>query len=589
MAPAPRDRRLRAAAALVVALTVAAYAGSLTNGFVGWDDPQLVTGNATVRAFDWRGIATDFTQSTWHPLTLWTYAVEHRLFGLEPAAFHATNLALHATSAVLVLLLAARLLPGGVVGPAAAALLFALHPLHVESVAWVAERKDVLSTCLYLGAVLAHVRSDRAEARPAWSTTLLFALALLSKPTAVTLPVVLVVVDALRTRRVTARTVTSKALLLLGSVAVGLVNLRGQATAAIVEAEPARLDRALGDAWDSLLFYVDRTVRPVGLSVYYDERALAVGLPEAATTAGVVLLLVLYARRRPERRALVLAGAAWFAVTIALVLKLVPFGERSLVNDRYTYLPHVGLFLVAGAAAGDAWNAARRAGVAARTAAVAVAAVLTLALAVASHRRAAVWRDDGTLWRDVLATYPDTPKAHEYLAFHLAEQGDGPGALAHMEEAARLEPESASLHLNLGALYGNLGRHAEARAAFERCVRADPDSVEAHTNLGLALARAGELGPAEQHLRRAAELAPGYPPALLPLARLVARRGAQAEAVALLERALQSAPWSPELHAELVGRLLAAGRGDEARERADRARRAGVALPSELLAALGAD
>ncbi len=583
-APAPPGaaRARRIGVAVVLLATALAYAGSLSNGFVGWDDPQLVTENPTVRLFDWRGIATDYTQSTWHPLTLLSYAVEHACFGLNPFVFHSTNVALHALSSALVLLLAARLLPGARVAPAVAALLFALHPLHVESVAWVSERKDVLSTFFSLAALLAYVAARDAGRPPGWRPFALFGLALLSKPMAVTLPVVMVALDLLRERRWRVSMVASKWAYFVASLTVGLVNLRGQSTAEIVEAEPLRLQEALGNAWNSLVFYVDKTVRPVELSVYYDDRVLEIGGLETAVFALAVLAVALHAWRRPERRALVAFGVAWFLVTIALVLKLVPFGEHSLVNDRYMYLPSVGLFLIAGAAAEDLWRAARARGAIA-TGVVAAAGVLAaFACGVGTHARAAVWRDDGTLWNDVLTHYPDTPKAHEYVAYHYFEAGDGRTALEHMQAAARLDPTSASLHQNLGAMYGNLGFHAEARAAFERCVEVDPDSVEARTNLGIALAVAGEEPRAEEHLRRAVELAPGYAPPLLALARIVAARGDVDEAVRLLESALAAAPWEPELHAALIRLLAASGRSEEARAWIERAARARIPLPPDL-------
>lgn len=572
---------------LLLVVTFAAYFGSLTNGFVGWDDPQLVTQNVAVRTFDLPAIATDFAQSNWHPLTMLSYALEHAIVELDPFLYHLTNVLLHLANCVLVLALVRRLLPASRVAPLAVAFLFALHPLHVESVAWISERKDVLSTFFFVAAALAYLRFVETKgARAFWIPFGLFVAALLSKSMAVTLPVVLVLLDVYRERRFAWRMAIAKWPYFAASIALGVVNLAGQSTTAIVASEPTRIPHALGNAWRSLVFYVDKSIWPSDLSIYYDESVLNVGVAAHVVFFVVIGGLALYAWKVPARRAPILFGLAVFLVTLALVLKLIPFGEQSLVNDRYLYIPSIGLFLAFAVVIEDVWNKVRTRGTGGRLFAYAAGAAVVLGSAQATFLRTRVWRDDETLWSNVIENYPTTPKAHEYLAFHYHDTGEMDLALTHMEEAARLSPQSSTLLMNLGALYGNLQRTKEARAAFERVVAADPNNAAAHANLGISLYSSGERGTAEEHLRTALALDPDFPAALLILGRLCGQTGRVGEAENLLEAAVRVSPWQQEPYCDLIDLMLRTNRKPAAEAWLNRAAQARIPIPAKLVAAV---
>jgi protein O-mannosyl-transferase len=580
------DPVLRRGVILLLVVTFAAYTASLANGFVGWDDPQLVTENVTVRSFDWAGIVTDCTQSNWHPLTLLSYSIEHALVGLDPFLYHLTNLLGHLTNSVLVVALVRRLLPEGRVAPLVVGLLFALHPLHVESVAWISERKDILSTFFFLAAALAYLRfSETKGPRAFWIPFGLFLAALLSKSMAVTLPVVLVLLDVYRRRRFAWSMVIVKWPYFLASILAGVVNLREQSTFQILLSEPSRIGKALGNAWLSLVFYVDKTLRPVDLSCYYEESLVSVGAWERIIFVLLFGGLGLYAWKVPRRRAPILLGLALFLTTLALVLKLIPFGEQSLVNDRYMYIPSIGLFLAFGVVIEDLWDRASATGALPRQLLLGAGVALLLAGVAGTYRRTLVWRDDGALWRDVIANYPETPKAHEHLAFHYFDGNELDLALLHMREASRLSPLSATLHMNLGALLGNLGRTAEAREAFELCIVADPDNAAAHANLGISLFQSDQTEAAERHLRRSLELDPRFGRALLYLGRLCAQEGRSEEAARCFQGAIQVEPWGADPYHDLILLLLRSDRREEANQWIERAERAGVHLSSELIAA----
>jgi Flp pilus assembly protein TadD len=263
---------------------------------------------------------------------------------------------------------------------------------------------------------------------------------------------------------------------------------------------------------------------------------------------------------------------------LLLVLKLVPFGERSLVNDRYTYLPSVGLFLALGCAVGPRLATWCVRAPALRPIAWGLAAAAVLAAAYATDRQCRTWHDDGTLWSNVLAHYPDTVKAHESISIHLSDEGDHERALFHMEEAVRLDPRSANLLLNLGAVYGRLQRHSDARDAFRTCAEVDPDNARAFANLGMSEFFLGHHDDAERHLRRANQLDGSIGAVHVFLARIVLARGDVAEAERWYRSTIEVAPWMPDAYAEWSSLLERTGRAEQAAALRTEAARRGIAL-----------
>jgi len=567
--------------------TFIAFSSALSNGFVNWDDPHYLELNPAAQHLDLVGIFTDEVAANYQPLSVLTLAVEHRLFGMDPFVFHLGNVLLHVANTVLVALLVLRLLPGRLVVALVTAALFGLHPLHVESVAWISERKDVLSVFLSLGSLLAYVSYvDGGGRRPYALALAAFALALLAKPMAVTLPVVLLGIDWLRRRGLGRRVWIEKAPFFAGSLLAGVANLRIQSPDTPHNLEIYGLGW-LERAWmgvEGIAFYVAKAMWPVRLSAVYDIDQVRVGALEwtlALAAAGFVAALLV--RAAALRRAAVF-GLAFFAITIALVLKVVPFGSYSLYNDRYMYLPSVGLFLVVALAFADAarWRPALRIG------AAVVGGLALVALSVASYERCRVWRSSETLWSDALAVQPGATTALNNLGRYRLDAGDLEAAEALFERAVASRPESPDPHYNLAILYARRGDRAAAERAYERALELHPGSAPWRMEVARFYASGGDFARAVKHYEAVVELLPDSPEVRHNLGDLYMRLGQTGRARAAYEEALRLAPDLGPTHAAL-GRLHLQ-QGDERRALAafERARAAGTQVDEDLLRRLRA-
>ena len=488
----------------LAALTAVAFEGVARCGFVAFDDEQYVTHNPMVLAgLSWRGLAwaaTTFWASNWHPLTWLSHMLDVSLFGTTAAGHHATSLSFHLASAALFFVALARA-TGERWTAALAAGLFALHPLRVESVVWIAERKDVLCTFFYLLALTLYGRGARG-----WSLGA-FVLALLAKPMAVTLPLALFVVDFWPLRRAPAvRLLREKLPFALLAAASCAITLFAQLTMGASEAwmRPPFWAR-LAFVPVEYLEYLELSFWPSGLAVLYPAPGTALGLGEVvlalAVTAGVTALAV----RERARRPWLLAGWAWFGVTLLPVLGIVHVGFQG-VADRYSYVPSLGLCSALAFAAREAADRLR-----APTALRAAAAALVLGtLGLATHRQVAYWRDGMTLYERALLVTRDNFVIHEFYANELADLGRRPEAYAHYRESLRIRPDFPHGHYALGVMYEEEGRDAEAMAEYREALRSNPDFVSANFNLANLLGQAGQLDEAVSRYRRVLELEPGH-------------------------------------------------------------------------------
>lgn len=535
----------------LVALTVCIFGQAVGFGFTNLDDTFYVTGNPEVLAgltghgFQWA--FTTFTQLNWHPLTWLSLMLDAQLtrlllgwtVGPAPAAvFHATNIVLHAANAVLLLLLLARL-TGRLWRAAFVAALFAAHPLHVESVAWVTERKDVLSTCFWLLTTLAYVAYTRrrggdesgragAGSRRMLPVLLFFSLGLLAKPMLVTLPFVLLLLDFWPLGRldlsggapsaVALRGLLREKLPLFlvaaGSSAVTLAAERSQG--GIVPSEVLPFAARAANAAVSGAWYLLKTAWPSGLSCLYPHPGLSapawVVAASAALLAAVTALGLVAIRRHPY----VTTGWLWYLVTLVPVSGLVQVGRQARA-DRYTYVPLIGIFVIV------AWLvpalAARRRGFSRAFAATQAAAAATavLALSGATYRQAGYWHDSLRLNRRAIAVTENNFVAHNNLGHALAGVGDYDGALRHFTTAIRIFPGFMDARYNLGTLYQSLGRLSEAEEQLSIVAREKPDNVRARVNLGWIYARTARPGLAVESFRAVLEKDPANEKALAAL------------------------------------------------------------------------
>jgi hypothetical protein len=459
-------------AALLASLTAAVYLQVRGFDFVSYDDPDYVLANPSLRAgLSWETLARSFAEPyfyNWTPLTSVSLLLDHALFGFEPAGYHLVNLALHLASSLLLfsLLLRATRAPW----PSAfAAAVFALHPLHVESVAWVSERKDVLAGLFWMLALRAWVAwCERPGAARYAAVVAALGLGLLAKPSLVTLPGALLLVDFWplgRLRRATlARRVLEKLpLAALAAVACVLTLHVQRATGAVASHAALPFGLRLANAVDSYLQYLIAAVWPARLAVFYPHPLGSLPAWRVALAAALLAALTAAALAAARARPYLAVGWLWFLGTLVPAIGLVQVGMHARA-DRYTYVPLIGLGLAAAFAGHDL---ARR-GRAARLAACAAGIGAVAGMAVASHRQASTWRDSVTLYEHALTAVPGNFLAHYGLAGVLAGVGREAEVEPHLRAAIASHPGWPRSHLSLGDVLLRQGRTAEALESYER-------------------------------------------------------------------------------------------------------------------------
>ena len=554
-------------AVLLGAAVLATFWPVLGNDFVNYDDDLYVTRNPWVqRGLSWdaaRWAITTDAAGNWHPVTWLSHQIDWQLWGAAPRGHHATSAALHAVNTLLVF----ALLDGMTASPwrsALVAALFGLHPLRVESVAWVAERKDVLSTCLWLLTTIGYVRYTRHPGPWRYLAVVLgLALGLMAKPMLVTLPLTLLLLDywplgRLRRSADLGSLVREKVPLLLLAAASAVVTWRVQHAAGVVT--PLPLPTRIGHAAVSYVAYLGKMLWPLHLSVIYPHPgrvALGAVVPCLLVLTLITAAVVWQRRRRP----FLLVGWLWYLGTLVPVIGVVQAGAAAMA-DRFTYVPLVGVFVAL------AWLVP--AGPASRFVAAAAAVVLAL-LAAQTRAQIHVWRDSTTLFAHALAVDERNAIAHANLGAELGANGDLDAATAHLERALELRPDLVTARIALGNTLMRRGRIDDAIVHYRAAVAADPTSARALTNLGYAELRLGRLDEAIESLERALRVDPGFATAHNDLGMARARRGEAAAARVHFERALAADPRYAEARNNLAAMLLSEGRLEEALAHAERA------------------
>jgi Tfp pilus assembly protein PilF len=547
-------RELLAAGALAL-LTALLYAPVRHFPFISYDDPFYVTENPHLAhglspsGLRW-ALWNDYGDN-WLPITWLSHLADRQLFDLRPGPHHAVNAALHVGNSVLLFIFLARA-TGCFWRAWIVAALFAVHPLRVESVAWVSERKDVLSGLFFMLTLLAYLGYAH---RPSYGryalVALAYAAAVMAKPMVVTLPCVLLLLDVWPLRRVTLapgttsswkRIVLEKLPLLAMAAALSVATVYVQKQVGAVKGtEQYTMPQRLGNATVAYVRYVQKSAWPTGLSVFYPHPGRWPAGQIAA--AAIALAIVTFAAWRVRERApYVLVGWLWFVGTLVPVIGIVQVGDQSMA-DRYTYLPGIGLMLVI------VWGAADLLQRTARNPAVvggSVAGVVIVTLSIATARQLKHWEGGSiTLFSHAANVTADNWLAHRHLGSALADAGDFDGAEANLRAALRVRPTSAQVHYNYGNLLVRQRRFDDAVAAYRKAVALDPTFHEAHNSLGAALASAGRFDESGAAFRAAIDAAPTYADAHANLGVLLASQGRHAEAVPHFHNALRLRPNFP--------------------------------------------
>jgi len=515
-----KGEALLAGAVFILALLL--FLPVLENGFVNWDDPLYVYENLHIRHLDIRWIFTAVVASNYHPLTLLSHTLDYALFGLNPMGHHLTSAIFHGLNSALVFLLAKRLLHkaaghGRTLGALTAAMLFAFHPLHVESVAWVSERKDVLSAFFFLLSILAYLRyTEKGHDKKYYGLTLLaFILALLSKPMAVTLPVVLLIIDYYPLKRDSngwTRLVIEKIPFFALSVASAIVTLWAQrAGHGLRGLETHSLSTRIYIALRAVTFYLQKIILPIKLSPYY-PLPFNTGLVSSGfiISLAVVTLITLLCLLALKRQRWPMALWAFYLVTLLPVSGLVTVGGQATA-DRYAYIPTMGFFMLAGviisrlACRGKGEARGRK-----KSAAVALIIVILVIFAVQTIRQEAIWADSITLMSRAIELYPRRaviPYNNRGLAYD--RRGNLQLALSDYNSAIAISPEFTDAYINRGIVYGESSLFEKAINDFSRALEIDQSNAKAYMNRGAARLGTGDYAGALGDLKRGTALDPG--------------------------------------------------------------------------------
>ena len=566
-----QGRAMWVSLALIVAI-VLVYAPVRHFDFVLLDDPIYVSKNPDVAAgLTWQGVWWAFTTGHagyWLPLIWLSHMLDVQLYGLNAGGHHVTNVLLHIANCILLFGLLHRM-TGALGRSAFVAGLFALHPLHVESVAWVTERKDMLSTLFWMLTTWAYVAWVRRPSRGKYlSVLLLFTLGLMAKPMLVTLPLVLLLLDFWPLRRVTAgpgqrivwlRLLSEKVLLFAVALASAIVTFVAQRTVgAVPEFDLLPLSARVGNALVSYLTYIGKMFWPVHLAAFYPfPKSLSEWSIFAAivTLAGVSVLVMRATRRYPYLP----VGWLWYLGTLVPVIGLVQAGGQAMA-DRFTYVPLIGLFLMVAWGVPDLlanWPA--------RRIPLTAAAVLLLgACAITARGQVQYWKDSTSLWTHALDATTENAFAHRNFARFLLEQGRYDEAVAHYSRVLQLLPDNADEQNNLANDLVHHGRIAQAIAHYSEALRIKPSFAEAHNNLANALVRQGRAAEALAQYSEALRIKPDYAEAHNGLGALFAGQGRTDEALAHYSKAVQIDPNYAEAHNNMGAILLGQGKADEA-------------------------
>ena len=537
-------------ALVLVVVTFAAYQSVWHAGFI-WDDDDHLTANPAMTAPDGlRMIWSSLAESRYYPLTLTTFWFQRQLWGLNPMPYHLVNIALHALNGVLLFLVLRRL---RIRAAWLAAMLWVLHPVNVESVAWITELKNTQSGGFFFLSLLCFLRFE-ADKKPRWYALALVCglAALLSKPSTVVLPIALLLCAWWERGRWEGADIirTAPFFGLAAGMSVLTVIEQGHHVSGIGTADwnlgiAERLVIAAKAVW----FYAAKLLWPVRLSFIYPRwevstRSVLSWMPFVGLVA--VGALVWAWRRQPWARAC-LFGTGFFVAALLPVLGFfdVYFFRFSFVADHFQYLASAGLLaLIASAGTGICERNGRLGG---QIAAVVVPATL-MALGILTWRQGRVYRDSETLWQDTIAKNPSCWMAHSNLGILLREDGKLPEAIRHYEQALQVKPDYAEAHCNLGNAFSQTGRFQDAIAHYQRALQIRPDYVEAHNNLAFALLRTGKVEDAIAHLEQVVRLSPNSAEGQYNLANALSQVGRVQDAMGHYEQAVRLKPGFAEAY-----------------------------------------
>ena len=542
---------------LLAVIVFVVFGRTLGYDFVNYDDNEYVYENPRIsNGLSGDGIVWAFTHvhaDNWHPLTTISHMLDCQIFGLQPGGHHFSNVLLHALAAII-LFLALRQLTQTLWPSAFVATLFAIHPLRVGSVAWVSERKDVLSGVFFmltLWAYARYVQSKRPTSSQYALVALFFALGLLCKPTLVTLPFVLLLLDYWPLRRFPGKSfgalILEKIPLFALSIASCFATLVAQ-DRAIIAVHQLTFPERIGNAMIAYLAYIGQMFWPVGLSVVYPYPD-GVNMALALLAFAVLLVVSVLFFIRRDKYPFLLIGWLWFLGVLVPMIGIVQVGAQAKA-DRYTYLSHIGLYILVTWGAVELFRRWPRG----RAVLIEVAVVVVVALTAASCIQAGYWQNSEKLWNQALVNTTNNHIAESNLGDVLNKKGQWDQAELHLRKAIQIYPDYPEANNNLGYALANKGNWKDAMVSYRAALKVRPNYVKAHNNLGIALSEQGKTDEALAEFRAALRLDPNYPDAHYNMAAALFRVGRRDEAIVQLRETLRLKPDDKEVR-EQLGKL----------------------------------
>ncbi len=522
----------------LAAITFAVFGQTLRHEFVDYDDDLYVYDNPMVaRGLTRDGMVWALTRvqaGNWHPLTWLSHMLDCQLYGLNPGGHHLTNVLLH-TATVIALFLVLRRMTGALWRSACVAAVFAIHPLRVESVAWVAERKDVLSGLFFMLTIGAYVRY--AQSPRSWGryglVVLLFALGLMCKPMLVTLPLVLLLLDywPLQRAEPAGRLLMEKLPLLALSAASCVAAFLAQ-NAAIHAGGTFSLPHRLGNAAAACVVYLRQMVYPAGLAAFYPVPHNGAPAWEVALAGTLLAGLSAAAWAVRRTRPWLLIGCVWYVAMLLPVLGVIQVGRQAHA-DRYTYLPQIGIYVALTWLMAE-WrvNRAVRGG---------LFAGMLAGLMACAWNQTGYWKNSETLWTHALACTTDNDVAHYDMGNIFLARKSLDDAIAQFQQAAQINPDYAEAHNNLGNALFQKGRLEEAITEYQKTLQINPALATVHNNLGAVLLQKGRADDAITQYREALRIKPDFAEAHYNFANALLQKGSVTEAIAHLQTAIEQA------------------------------------------------
>jgi len=520
--------------AIILLISFVIYLPVFNNKLLAWDDDNYIKNNPLVYSINLKDIFSEYVMGNYHPLTILTFAIEYQFFGLNETGYHIVNLLLHLLNVVLVFYVISLLVNKPAVA-LVASLLFGIHPLHVESVAWAAELKDLLYTFFFLISYIFYLKYLTSQQKKLYVfSLLLFCLSLLSKAMAVSLPVVLILTDYFKGRKINRMVLLEKLPFILLSIGFGIVAVWAQRSSGATEVVNFDFLQRIVFACYGFITYIVQLFFPLHLSAYYPypikstESMPAQYYIYPIIFAGLIVA-VFYSLRFTKK---FFFGVGFFAITIFLVLQLLPVGG-AIIADRYSYIPSIGIFYLAGEGFNLLLNKKLK------VPAFGLLTLFAVFFSVKTYTRCNIWNNDLTLWSDVISQYQTVPIAYNNRGLIYLNQAKNDTALRDFNKAIELKPDYAKAYNNRGTLYMNENKNDEALKDFDKAIEFMPAFEGFHISRGNALKNKNRIDEAFMEYDKALSLRPGFAEAFYSRGILFMSQGKNSQAIEEYNKAIE--------------------------------------------------